>query len=157
MDEGLRQSRPQFLMVIGTLSVINGIYGMLSSVVNAIAPPSVDDRTLDDLFERLEGFSVPVETFREDLEVYFLNTLLQMQNIAAASFLFYGLSLFGAIMMLRLQKNGFALYAAAQVGLAVVPAFFGGFNSFGTVSLFMMLIWNGIWIAMYGSQLKHMD
>lgn len=157
MDGELSQKRPQFLMVIGTLSVINGIYGMISSVVNAIAPTTIDDRTLEDFFERLEGFSIPFEAFKDDLEVYFLNTLLQMQNIAAASFLFYGLSLFGAMMMLRLSRNGFFLYALAQVGLAVVPAYFGGFNTFGMTSLVMMLVWNGIWIAVYGTQLKHMQ
>lgn len=157
MDERLSDKRPQFLMVIGTLSVINAVYGMISGVINAIAPPAVDDRTLENFFSRLEGFSIPFEAFRDDLEVYFLNTLLQMQNIAAASFLFYGLSLFGVLMMLRLTRNGFFLYAIAQVGLAVVPAFFGGFNAFGTASMVMMLTWNGIWVAMYGTQLKYMQ
>ncbi len=156
MDEQLAERPSTFLRVIGTLSVVNGVYGMLSSLLSAISPAAVDDQLLEQLLERLEGMRIPFEELRPDLETYFLNTMLQAVNISAASFLFYGMSLIGALMMLRSYKAGFWVYALAQLGLAWVPSFFGGFNTFGWTSFGIMLFWNGIWVVMYATQLKQM-
>ncbi len=157
MDAELETQRPFFLRVIGLLSVINGIYGLISALVNALAPPAVDDRLMDEVLVRLDALHVPFDHLREDIQEYFMNTMMQINNIAAASFLFYGLSVMGAFFMLRLRRKGFIMYSIGQVGLAVVPPLFGGLNAIGWASLFVMGIWNAIWILMYASQLKHME
>lgn len=159
MDEQLSTAEtpkpPSFLKVISTLSMINGAYGMISGLANALSPPDVNDQMIEDIFSRLENFSVPLDEVRPQLETFLVNTMLNMGNIGAASFLFYGMSFIGAWLMLRANRNGFMLYIVAQVGLAFVPSFFGGLNTLGWANFAMLMVWNGIWVAMYASQRNH--
>jgi hypothetical protein len=159
MDEQVSRSEiqkpPSFLRVITTLSMVNGAYGMVSGRANAISPPDVNDQMIEDIFTRLEGFAVTLDEIRPQLETFLVNTMLNMGNIGALSFLFYGMSFIGAWLMLRANRNGFTLYVVAQIGLAFVPSFFGGLNSLGWANFTMLMVWNGIWVAMYASQRKH--
>lgn len=159
MDEQLSAGEPQrppaFLKAIATLSMINGAYGMISGLANAISPPEVNDQMIEDIFIRLESLSVPLEEIRPEMETFLVNTMLNMGNIGASSFLFYGMSFIGAWLMLRANRNGFMLYIVAQIGLAFVPSFFGGLNMLGWANFAMLMVWNAIWVAMYASQRKY--
>lgn len=160
MDDALNDenkvSTPVFLNVLCILTMLNGAYGMFSGVVNAVSPPDVDERMIESVFSRLESLSLPLDDVRGEAETFMLNTMLNIGNIAAANFLFYGMSLIAALLMINRNKVGFALYVAAQIGLAFIPSFFGGFNVVGKVNFIVLMVWNGIWIAAYASQRKHL-
>lgn len=155
LNPGEIRKPPTFLKVLCTLSMINGAYGMISGLANAISPPEVNDRMIEDIFSRLEDFALPIEEVRPQLETFLVNTMLNMANIGASSFIFYGMSLVGAWLMLRANRHGFGLYIVAQVGLAFVPSFFGGLDTLGWANFLILMIWNGIWVAMYAANRRY--
>lgn len=161
MDEALKDeskvATPVFLNVLCILTMLNGVYGMFSGLINAVSPPDVDDRMIESVFSRLESLSLPLEDIRGEMETFILNTMLNIGNIAAANFLFYSISVIAALLMINRNKVGFGLYVAAQIGLAFIPSFFGGFNLVGKVNFIVLMVWNGIWIAAYASQRKHLN
>ncbi len=59
-------------------------------------------------------------------------------------------SLFGAIMMWKLKKVGFYIYAGCQVLSAITPLIFGG------TSGVMGYVFTALFIVLYGLNLKHM-
>jgi len=122
--------------------------------VGAIAPPDVDQEFIDGFMKQLDQFELPVEGLRDEVETYYLNLMLNMGNIAAANFLFFGIEMIGVILMFRLNRIGFLLYSASQIGLAFVPPVFAGFGQFGTSVLVATLIWNLIWVVLYAFQVK---
>ncbi|MCZ4407530.1 hypothetical protein O3Q51_01820 [Cryomorphaceae bacterium 1068] len=144
----------QFFKVICFLSLLNASYGIISGVLGAIAPPDVDQAFIDGFMERLDQFELPMEGLRDDVKTYYLNLMLTMGNVAAANFLFFGIEMIGVILMFRLNRIGFVLYIASQIGLAFIPAVFGGFSQFGIAVLVFTLLWNLVWIIMYQTQVK---
>ena len=144
----------QFFKVICFLSLLNASYGIISGVLGAIAPPEVDQAFIDGFMENFERFDLPMEGFRDQVETYYLNVMLSMGNIAAANFLFFGIEMIGVVLMYRLSRIGFVLYIASQIGLAFIPAVFGGFSDFGISVLVFTLIWNAIWVVMYWTQVR---
>lgn len=146
--------RTRFLSIICFLSGINAIYGIISGLFGAISPPDVDQAFIDELFQQVNHFEIPLEGFKEEMETYYLNLMLSLGNAGAANFLFFGIELIGIILMYRLNRVGFPLYVASQIGLAFVPAVFGGFNTFGSVVLGFTLFWNALWVLAYATQLK---
>ncbi len=147
--------RTRFLHVICVLSAAHAIYGVVTGLATAFSPPSVDDQSLNTLLEQLNKFEMPFPELKEQVEKFYVNLMLDMGNYATASFLFYAIQLIGVIMLFQLNRIGFTLYFLAQIGLAANPVIFGGWNLFGQIMLGAALIWNGIWIIMYATQLKY--
>ena len=150
----LKPVQSQFFKVICFLSLLNASYGIISGVLGAIAPPDIDQAYIDGFMEQLDKFELPMEGLREDVQTYYLNLMLEMGNVAAANFLFFGIEMIGVILMFRLSRIGFVLYVASQIGLAFIPAVFGGFSDFGISVLVFTLIWNAIWVLMYWTQVR---
>jgi hypothetical protein len=128
---------------------------MLSGLTSALAPPEVDDIFINDLFTQIGKYELPIEDLKDEVESYYLNLMLNFGNYGASNFLFCAIQLIGVVLMYQLNRVGFTLYFTAQIGLALTPAFFGGFNTFGQISLGIALVWNGIWVILYATQLKH--
>lgn len=145
----------KFLRILCTLSGINALYGIISGITTAIAPPDVDDTFIGNLFEQLEKYELPIANLQDDVKEYYLNLMLDLGNFGAANFLFFAVQLIGVFMMYRLNRIGFTLYTVAQLGLATAPVIFGSFNDFGKITLGMTLVWNAVWVIMYATQIKH--
>ncbi len=128
---------------------------MISGVMTAMNPPDVDSTYVNSLFEQLGKYKLPIESLQPQVESYYLNLMLELGNFGAANFLFFGIQLVGVQMMYRFNRVGFWLYAAAQLGLAVVPIVFAQWNTFAEIVLGMTVVWNLIWVVMYATQLKH--
>jgi hypothetical protein len=154
MDEGIVGEKSKFLIVLCGLTLVNAIYGITTGLASAISPVDVDAQFLDNLFARLGDLPMQVDGLKDEIESYYLNLMLNIGNLGAANFLFYGIDLIAVMLMWRLNRVGFALYVLAQLGLAFSPAVFGGFNRFGLISLGVALVWNFVWVGMYASQLK---
>jgi len=154
MDEEIMGTRSRLLTVLCMLSLVNGIYGMLTGLSSAISPVDVDDTFLENLYAQLDALPISYESFRGELEDYYLSLMLNLGNLGAANFLFYGISVVGVVLMYRLNRIGFLLYLPAQLGIALAPAIFGGFSRFGLISLGVALTWNAVWVGLYASQRK---
>jgi hypothetical protein len=146
----------KFLRIICSLSFIHSIYGIITGLTTALAPPEVDSEYLDKIFAQLGQIELPIEGLKGDIEDFYLNLLLDMGNYGASEFLFFSIQLIAVIMMYRLKRFGLTLYILAQIGLAASPVIFGGFNTFGKISLGTAVVWNLIWVLMYYSQRKQM-
>jgi len=154
-ESGSVSSEPtKFLRVLCALSGVNAIYGILTGLGTAISPPDVDDTFINNLFERLGEFKLPIEDLQDEVNEYYLNLMLDLGNYGAANFLFFAVQLIGVFMLYRLNRIGFVLYTVAQIGLALTPVIFASFNTFGKITFYMTLAWNAIWVIMYATQVK---
>lgn len=147
--------RTRFLGVICALSGFNAAYGVLSGIITAVSPPDVDNTFIEGLFAQLEKYKLPIPELQDEVKEYYLNLMLDLGNYGAANFLFFAVQLIGVVMMYRLNRIGFTLYTAAQIGLAASPVIFGSFNTFGKITLGMTLAFNAIWVIMYATQIKY--
>ena len=150
-----KYKRTRFLGILCTLSGVNASYGVVSGIITAISPPDVDNSFIENLFTQLEQYKLPIPELQDEVKEYYLNLMLDLGNYGAANFLFFAIQLIGVIMMYRLNRIGFTLYTAAQIGLAASPVIFGSFNTFGKITLGMTLAFNAIWVIMYATQIKH--
>ena len=147
--------RTRFLRIICTLSGVNAAYGIFSGIASAMSPPDVDNTFIENLFALIEKQKLPIPELQGEVEEYYLNLMLDLGNYGASNFLFFSVQLIGVVMMYRLNRIGFTLYLAAQIGLAASPVIFGSFNSFGKIVLGMTLAFNAVWVIMYATQIKH--
>jgi len=120
-----------------------------------LSPPDVDNYFIENLSDLINEKKLPMPELQGDVEEYYLNLMLDLGNYGASNFLFFSIQLISVILMYRLNRIGFTLYTAAQVGLAATPVIFGGFNTFGKIILVMTLVFNAIWVIMYATQIKH--
>lgn len=115
----------------------------------------MSDEFLNSLYDQINQYPLPIEGLGNQVESYYRNLMLNFGNYGAANFMFYGIELVGVFLMYRLNRIGFTLYVLSQIGLAVTPVLFGGFNTFGQITLGLTLAWNGIWVVLYAFQRKH--
>jgi hypothetical protein len=78
--------------------------------------------------------------------------LLLIVNLLAT-----GLCLFGALEMRKMRKNGFYLWLTGEVLPIIFSLTIIGFNLMGGIVLISSLLFSGIFIVLYGLQLKHME
>lgn len=147
--------RTRFLHIIAVLSASHAVYGIITGLTNAISPPEIDDEAFNLLIEQINRFEMPIPALKSEVEHFYVNLMLDMGNYGTANFLFYSIQLIGVILMYQLNRVGFPLYVLAQIGLAASPVIFGGWGSFGQIMLVAALVWNGIWVVMYATQLKY--
>jgi hypothetical protein len=69
------------------------------------------------------------------------------------SFIFYSVSLFGAIQMWKLKKIGFHIYTVAQIILLIIPSIYSPSLEFP----FLGLIITVLFIVLYAKNLKYMS
>ena len=147
--------RTRFLSILCFLSGLYAIYGIISGLTSALAPPEVDDLFIEELFSQIGKYELPIADLKDEVEAYYLNLMLNFGNYGASNFLFFAIQLIGVALMYQLNRVGFALYIMAQLGLALTPALFGGFNTFGQISLSIALVWNALWVILFATQIKH--
>ncbi|MEY4002560.1 MAG: hypothetical protein RIT07_602 [Bacteroidota bacterium] len=67
-----------------------------------------------------------------------------------------GLCLFGAIEMRKMRKNGFYLWLTGELLPILITVAIIGFNLMGGIVLVASLLFAGVFIVLYGLQVKHM-
>jgi hypothetical protein len=77
--------------------------------------------------------------------------LLLIVNLLAT-----GLCLFGAIEMRKMRKNGFYLWLTGELLPILITVAIIGFNLMGGIVLGASLLFAGVFIVLYGLQVKHM-
>lgn len=135
------KERPDFLKVLCILTFISSGFSILGSILMTFmgSPEMIDAITtaIEDMGQDASAISRVLE---HAIGMGIANALLSMISLA------------GAILMYNLNRTGFFLYALAQIAMLFVSPIFMGMSEF---SIWGMLF-NGLWIAMYFSNLKYM-
>lgn len=139
------KQRPTILTVFGILTFIGAGFGVLGALIGMVMPSGL-------------GNNYMVET--PPIWIHFLGLIIA------------GTKIFGVIQMFKLQKTGFFMYVGAEVlGLIVtiinIPYSTAAFASnplfdkigpmISILSVVFYLIFSGLWIGIYASQLKEME
>lgn len=152
------QPRPILLTVLCVLTFIGSGLGAFGNLMAMFFAPFLEffqPSMLDEVYSQL-GNKPGDEFVKQALDM----ALLAIDNFLAitiSKFIFYALSLVGAIMMFQMKKIGFYLYIAAQVGFLFIGPVFLGWNMFVSFGMFFSAFFSTLFIALYGINLKHMS
>jgi hypothetical protein len=130
--------RPVFLTVICILTFIGSGMNLLSSLLTAVA----FDAIMPIMIELAQKMKLP------GVEALEMTT----PGFLTGNALLYGISVAGAILMMRLRKIGFHFYTIAQILLVIFPMYFYKLSSPGLPELFF----SGLFIFFYSMNLKFM-
>ena len=150
--------RPILLTVLCVLTFIGSGFGVFANLIAMFAAPFLElfqTSMLDEAFSHL-GNNPGDEFVKQALDMALL-VIDNFLGITLSKFIFYALSLVGAIMMFRMKKIGFYLYIVAQIGFLFIGPIFLGWNMFVSSALFFSGFFSILFIALYGINLKHMS
>ncbi|MFT5749246.1 MAG: hypothetical protein ACI93S_000499 [Ancylomarina sp.] len=152
------QPRPVLLTVLCVLTFIGSGFGVFANLVAMFASPFLEfiqPSMIEETFSHL-GNNPGDQFVKQALDM----ALLVLDNFLAitlSKFIFYALSLAGAIMMFQMRKIGFYLYIVAQIGFLFIGPIFLGWNVFVSSAMFFSGFFSALFIALYGINLKHMS
>lgn len=159
----LPKKRPTFITVLCILSFIgSGGFGLLQSVYQYVTfdqtyPNKVAQ--IEEGIQKLEDAGMDSGFFYESAQNGLLVLEKTAENLApmtATNVLFALLSLLGIFLMFKLKKNGFYLYAVANLFWMLVPIYFIGMEV-GMMTLGIAGIITILFIILYAVNLKHME
>jgi hypothetical protein len=134
-----RPKRPNMLTILCILTFIGSGMQLFSSLVIA----SFYDLFVQIAQEFAEKFKMPgMEQFREVRPLFFV----------VSAFLYAG-SVTGAILMMKMKKTGFHVYAIFQILLILSPMYFLHLSSPGTFDILLA----GLFIFLYSMNMKFMS
>jgi predicted RND superfamily exporter protein len=140
---------------------------MLLSAISGLSNPEELTKSLDKSMESwdtvfnqaLEADPKGKEQFEQAMEdVSFANTSANMRDNSFFSLIANLLTLIGAVLMLRLKKNGFRLYVLGCIIGVVAPVIVFGSGNFLGLSYAMLSGFSSVlFILLYAFKLKYMD
>ncbi|MEY3541824.1 MAG: hypothetical protein RLZZ204_636 [Bacteroidota bacterium] len=158
--------RPRFLTILCYLTLFASSYMMLSAVAG-LSDPEELTKTLNKSMENWDMvFSQAMdadpkgkEQFEKAMEdISFANTRSNMRDNSFFSLISNLLTLIGAVLMLRLKKNGFRLYVLGCIIGVVAPIIVFGSGNFLGLSYAMLSGFSSVlFILLYGFKLKYME
>lgn len=163
ISENVRK-RPDFLTVLCVLTFMASITGILSNLNGYYSADEVSEmtrerleKTKDDAMEKVkteEQKSIMEKMFTGANDL--LDTRKQKQsnlfNIMANA-----LTLAGAVMMYRLRRSGYGVYALGIAVWILSPLVIYGVNNYMGVGMAVTLsIAGGLFLVLYGRNLRHM-
>ena len=135
----IRPKRPNLLTILCILSFAGSGMSFFSSILIAVF---------------YDQFIVLAESISKSFHLPGLEMFLEgKSSFFAVSALVYVGSFAGAILMWKLKKAGFHVYAISQIILILLPMYF--FNL--SIPSFLDIILSGIFIILYSSNLKYMS
>ena len=150
--------RPILLTVLCVLTFIGSGLGVFGNLMAMFAAPFMDlfqPSMLDEAYNQLGNN--PGDMFAKEALDMALVVIDNFLAITLSKFIFYALSIVGAIMMFQMKKIGFYLYIAAQVGFLFIGPVFLGWNLFVSMALLFSGFFSVLFIALYAINLKHMS
>ena len=150
--------RPVLLTVLCVLTFIGSGFGVFGNLMAMFASPFLEflqPSIFEEAFSHL-GNNPGDQFIKQALDMGVL-ALDNFLGITLSKFIFYALSLVGAIMMFQMKKIGFYLYIVAQVGFLFIGPVFLGWNLFVSIALLFSAFFSIIFIALYAIHLKHMS
>jgi hypothetical protein len=152
------QPRPVLLTVLCVLTFIGSGFGVFANLVAMFASPFLEfiqPSMIEETFSHL-GNNPGDQFVKQALDM----ALLVLDNFLAitlSKFIFYALSLAGAIMMFQMRKIGFYLYIVAQIGFLFIGPIFLGWNVFVSSAMFFSGFFSVLFIALYGINVRYLS
>jgi hypothetical protein len=147
------KKRPTFITVLGILSFIGIGFSLIGGIVNYFSLSAL--AATGDLFGGMQG-SEEVGAAMNSMASVFGMDYTKMATSALVVALLNIPLLFGVLMMWKLKKTGFYIYAAVELIQAIVPIIIiGGLT--GGLSSILYIIVAIAFIIMYAVNLKHMS
>lgn len=153
--------RPTFLTVLCILSWISAVWSFLSSAMSI----ATKEKALDALRQSKE--SLEIQSGNESLsfmEGFMNNSLASIQDtidhfmlINTSNLTLYAAQIVAVFFMFKLQKKGFWLYTFVQILLLIMPFIYMTTNSVMLLGSGFTLLISGAFVAMYATNLKHMN
>ena len=137
--------RPTFLTVLCILTFIGSGWGLINNLFQLVM------FTPERLVAQISSI------MSSSLEVL-QTTIMHGKAIYSLAALCAVISLIGAFMMYKLKRNGFYLYAIAQIGQLFILPIYSGWNSVVLISMAMSGFLALVFIILYGlnySKLKY--
>lgn len=161
----MEKTVPTFLKVICIFTIVYsswGIYSGISGYVFADRVVEVSERidelleeTMDDLDDELQGVELPIMTRMNEARDQILTPFFTRKN-SIGKLIGSLLTLFAAVLMLRLNRNGFFLYLFGKAILFVAPlVFLNGLAMFYGIGLDVIILL--IFVPMYSVNYKHLQ
>jgi len=158
--------RPRFLTFLCYLTLFASSYMMLSAIAGLSNPEELT-KTLNKSMESWEtvfGQAMDAdpkgkEQFEAAMEeIAFANTRSNMRDNSFFSLVSNLLTLIGAVLMLRLKKNGFRLYVlGCLIGIIAPLIVFGSGNFLGISYAMLSGFSSALFILLYALKLKYME
>ena len=129
--------RPELLSVICILTFIGSGLAAFSNLIISL--------NYDSLIEIVQS---------EELTFPGVDLILSLKvEFFVICFIFYSVSLFGAIQMWKLKKIGFHIYTVAQIVLLIIPSIYSPSLEFPFLGLLITVLF----IVLYAKNLKYMS
>jgi hypothetical protein len=150
------------LLILCRLSLVSVILSLLSSVSNLLKGPD----TVEQLERQFIGISKAMDAFGNSPEVaFFKENLYQRMLIINSSYSkFWAFSLitqivglFGVLLMLRLNKNGFHFYICYSILTISFTYFIVPLKLVMPLEIVFNALFTGFWVFLYARQLKRMN
>jgi len=160
---GLPKKRPTFLTVLCILTFVwSGGYGILNQTYQYLTFEKTypgKAAQFSELLEQMEDAGNDSGMMYESIQMsqYVLEkTAVNLDMISLTNIFFAILSVLGAFLMFRMQKNGFYLYAGANLFWMLVPVALIG-TEIGMTAIISTIAIAVLFIILYGVNLKHME
>ncbi|HEX8515642.1 MAG TPA: hypothetical protein VF868_05535 [Bacteroidia bacterium] len=154
IEAGVTAKRPQFITVLCILTWIGCGVGLIASVMGYFAVQTAG--AMMDVASASDPEAMDMAATMPGMEEA-MNAMKYAGVSLAVGILGIILCFAGSMMMWKLKKAGFYLYAVGQIVPLVVSAVLIGASAFGGFALVMGAIFPVLFIVLYGLNLKHMN
>ena len=165
-NQDLSPVRPRFLTILCYLTIFVSTY-MIFSAFSGLSDPESTVKAMTNSMESWE--SVLQEAVKNDPsgqskvdelmgEIASANTSSNMRDNSFFSLVSNVLTLIGALLMLRLKKNGLRLYILGAIITVVAPVLvFGSDNIMGFSLALMAGLSGALFVLLYALKMKYME
>ncbi|MCT4581118.1 MAG: hypothetical protein N4A35_06840 [Flavobacteriales bacterium] len=153
-----QNQRPVFLTVLIVLTWIAVGTTVLSGVFALINIGNSADQLEQSMavFDSVPDNS-PMMIYMKDYKTFVLASIENMYPMNLSNIILYLIEGFAALLMFNLKRIGFWIYLACQIGFLVIfYTFYPADNFITTATIISGLIFSGIFVLLYGLNLKHL-
>tara|TARA_B100000609_G_C17085980_1_gene366686 strand:+ start:82 stop:600 length:519 start_codon:yes stop_codon:yes gene_type:complete len=151
--------RPSFLTVLCILSGIYILLGLIGSIQNSFTNMEAQQEQLDQSLEMISDLYSQLgvdENLFDQINNYIQVKSDNLKFESLLNLVFLLIEGIGVYFMFLLQRRGFFVYLGAQVGFVIIPVIIQGLNMFSMAEMGVGLFFSGLFVLLYGLNLKHL-
>lgn len=155
-DPNTTGKRPTLLTVLCILSFVWTGFSIIGGGVGYVGLKMISSGTLEEMVAQTGDQNALKQL--EDAQAKLAETGLtaaQLENLTLIGVALSVVALIGVVMMWRLKRKGFLVYAIAQVASIISPLLLGGKLDMSASGIFFMGL-TVLFVILYGTQTKHM-
>ena len=158
-EQSQGSNRPSFLTVLCVLSGIYILLGLFGSIQNSFTNMEAQQEQLDQSLEIISDLYSQLgvdENLFDQINNYIQVKSDNLKFESLLNLIFLLIEGIGVYFMFMLQRRGFFVYLGAQVGFVFIPIIIQGLNMFSMAEMGVGLFISGLFVLLYGLNLKHL-